>query len=88
LGKGLASYTFQVFDAWGKLLFQSSELDAAGSPVAGWDGTFKGTPMPQDAYAWRISARFRNGRQWDGMSYSNNLDPKPGNTFGTVTLFR
>lgn len=88
LGRGLASYTFQVFDAWGKLLFQSSELDAAGSPVAGWDGTFKGTPMPQDAYAWRITAKFRNGRQWDGMSYSNNLDPKPGNTFGTVTLFR
>ncbi len=88
LGKGLASYTFQVFDAWGKLLFQSSELDAAGSPVAGWDGTFKGTPVPQDAYAWQITAKFRNGRQWDGMSYSNNLDPKPGNTFGTVTLFR
>jgi gliding motility-associated-like protein len=88
LGKGLASYTFQVFDGWGKLLFQSSELDAAGSPVAGWDGTFKGMPMPQNAYAWRISAKFRNGRQWDGMSYGNNLDPKPGNTFGTVTLFR
>lgn len=88
LGKGLAEYQFEVFDAWGKLLFVSTELDAAGSPVAGWDGTFKGQPMPQDAYAWRIKAKFRNGRQWDGMSYSNNFDSKPGNTFGTVTLFR
>jgi len=90
LGKGLAAYQLQIFDAWGKLLFVTTELDAAGSPVVGWDGTEQrsGKPMPQDAYAWRITARFRNGRQWDGMSYSNNLDPKPGNTFGTVTLFR
>lgn len=90
IGKGLAEYKFQVFDAWGKLLFETMELDAAGSPVAGWDGTDMKTkkPMPQDAYSWRITARFRNGRQWDGMSYSNNREGSPGNTFGTVTLFR
>ena len=90
VGKGLAEYKFQVFDAWGKLLFETMELDAAGSPVIGWDGTDMKTkkPMPQDAYAWRIVAKFRNGRQWDGMSYSNNREGSPGNTFGTVTLFR
>ncbi len=90
IGKGLAEYKFQVFDAWGKLLFETMELDAAGSPVVGWDGTDMKTkkPMPQDAYAWRIVAKFRNGRQWDGMSYSNNREGSPGNTFGTVTLFR
>ena len=90
VGKGLAEYKFQVFDAWGKLLFETMELDAAGSPVVGWDGTDMKTkkPMPQDAYAWRIVAKFRNGRQWDGMSYSNNREGSPGNTFGTVTLFR
>ncbi len=89
-GKGLAEYRFQVFDAWGKLLFESSELDGAGSPVIGWDGNDMktGKPMPQDAYAWRIVAKFRNGKQWDGMSYTNNRDSSPGNTFGTVTLFR
>ncbi|MEO6232871.1 MAG: PKD domain-containing protein [Ferruginibacter sp.] len=88
IGKGLEKYSFQVFDSWGKLLFETTELDAAGSPVKGWDGTFKGRPMPQDAYAWRIKATFRNGRQWDGMSYNNSLEGAPGNTFGTVTLFR
>jgi len=90
LGKGLAEYKFQVFDAWGKLLFETMDLDAAGSPVKGWDGTDMrtGKPMPQDAYAWRIVARFRNGRQWDGMSYTNSREGAPGNTFGTVTLFR
>lgn len=90
LGKGLAEYKFQVFDAWGKLLFETMELDAAGSPVKGWDGNDMktGKPMPQDAYAWRIVAKFRNGRQWDGMSYTNSREGAPGNTFGTVTLFR
>ncbi len=88
LGKGLKEYRFQVFDAWGKLLFESTALDAAGSPVAGWDGTYKGQPMPQDAYSWRISATFRNGRKWEGMVYDQNEKGLPGHTFGTVTLFR
>lgn len=90
IGKGLAEYKFQVFDAWGKLLFETMELDNAGSPVAGWDGTDMKSrkQMPQDAYAWRITAKFRNGKQWDGMSYTNNREGSPGNTFGTVTLFR
>lgn len=88
LGKGLATYHFQVFDSWGKLLFESKALDAAGSPTEGWDGTFKGQPMPQDGYAWRIQAVFRNGRKWEGMSYNNNQSGAPAHTFGTVTLFR
>ncbi len=88
LGKGLKDYRLQVFDAWGKLLFETTELDAAGSPVVGWDGTYKGQPMPQDAYAWRITAVFRNGRKWEGMSYTQNEKGLPGHTFGTVTLFR
>jgi gliding motility-associated-like protein len=88
LGKGLKDYKFQVFDSWGKLLFETTELDAAGSPTIGWDGTFKGKAMPQDAYAWRITATFRNGKQWAGMAYSQNETGAPGHTFGTVTLFR
>jgi len=88
LGKGLKEYKMQIYDAWGKVLFETTELDAAGSPVVGWDGTFKGQPMPQDAYAWRITAVFRNGRKWDGMSYTQNERGLPGHTFGTVTLFR
>lgn len=87
LGKGLATYTLQVFDSWGKLLFESSLLDANGGPAEGWDGTFKGKPVQQDAYAWRIVATFKNGRQWDGMSYGPNGSAKPV-TFGTLTLFR
>ena len=88
VGKGLQDYRLQVFDGWGKLLFETTELDAGGSPVAGWDGTFKGQPMQQDAYAWRIVAHFRSGKEWDGMSYGYRVDGQKGITFGTFTLFR
>jgi gliding motility-associated-like protein len=88
LGKGLAEYELQIFDSWGKLLFRSTKLDANGSPVEGWDGTFKGQSMPQDAYAWYIKAKFRSGQKWSGMKYNQNENGSQGHTFGTITLFR
>ncbi len=88
LGKGLADYQLQIFDSWGKLLFETRLLDANGSPAQGWDGTINGKPMPQDTYAWKIKATFRNGRSWDGMVYSNMPGKTKGVTFGTINLFR
>ncbi len=88
LGKGLEEYELQIFDSWGKLLFKTTRLDAGGSPVDGWDGTFNGKQVPQDAYAWRIKAKYRNGRRWEGMVYNQREKGAPGQTFGTVTLFR
>jgi gliding motility-associated-like protein len=88
LGKGLAEYELFIYDSWGKLLFRSDKLDYAGSPVEGWDGTYKGTPMPQDAYAWKIKARFRNGKVWEGMNYDQSQQKQPAHSFGTLTLFR
>ena len=88
VGKGLAEYELQIFDSWGKLLFRTTRLDVAGIPVEGWDGTFNGKPMLQDAYAWYIKAKFRNGKVWSGMQYNQNEKGSQGHTFGTVTLFR
>jgi gliding motility-associated-like protein len=88
LGKGLAEYELLIFDSWGKLLFRTTKLDYAGSPVDGWDGTYKGAPMPQDAYAWKIKARFRNGKIWEGMNYDQSQQGQPAHSFGTITLFR
>ena len=88
VGKGLQEYELQIFDSWGKLLFKSTRLDVSGIPVEGWDGTFNGMPMPQDAYAWYIKARFRNGKAWGGMQYNQRESGSQGHTFGTITLFR
>jgi hypothetical protein len=71
-----------------QLLFKSNKLDANGIPVEGWDGTFKGQPMPQDGYAWYIKAVFRNGQKWSGMKYNQKENGSRGHTFGKITLFR
>lgn len=86
-GTGLAEYHLQIFDSWGKLIFETKELTPDGSPKVAWDGSFMNTgkPLPHDAYVWKIvKARFKNGKKWDGMSY-NGGQPK---WFGNVTLFR
>ena len=87
IATGLDKFHLQIFDTWGKLLFETTELNPDGSPKISWNGTYlnKGTPLPQDAYAWKIvEAKFKNGKDWEGMSY-NGGTPK---RFGTVTLFR
>ena len=47
-----------VFDRYGRLL---SQLDNNG---LGWDGTFKGSPMPADDYWFRVE--LDDGRAFDG----------------------
>lgn len=49
---GVENYSFQIYDEWGQLLFQTAD------PTAGWDGTKKEIACPQDIYVWRLS--FRN----------------------------
>ena len=93
IGIGLAKYHLQVFDAWGKLLFETTALNSDGSPKEAWNGIYNssaasgngGTAMSQDAFIWKIvEAKFKNGKEWEGMSY-NGSTPK---RIGTVTLFR
>ena len=83
-GIHLKEYHIQVFSSWGTLLWESSKLSPNGEPVEGWDGTYKGKPMPAGTYIWRIKAKFINNTIWQG---SNNGD---GNVkpYGTVTLIR
>ncbi len=84
-GVGLNAYKLEVFDGQGKLLFATEKLTPDGVPAEGWDGTFNGKPMPQDAYLWRIAtATFKNGLDWEGMQYPG----KKATRSGTITLFR
>ncbi len=83
-GIHLKEYHIQVYSSWGTLLWESSKLTEDGEPAEGWDGTYKGQPMPAGNYIWRIQARFIDNSYWGG---SNNGDGniKP---YGTVTLIR
>ncbi len=83
VGINLQRYEFEVYSAWGNLVFESSRL-LDGAPAEGWDGTYEGEPMPTGSYIWRISAMFEDGTHWKGT------DNGDGNTEtnGTVTLIR
>ena len=83
-GVNLKEYDVQVFSSWGNLLWESTKLDANGEPVEGWDGTYKGQPMPAGDYIWRIKAKFLDNSVWKG-SDNGDGNKKP---YGMVLLIR
>jgi len=50
-----------VFDRWGELLFEQSNF-APNDPAYGWDGTFKGKPVPTNAFVYYIEVEFNDGQ--------------------------
>jgi gliding motility-associated-like protein len=84
-GVNLKQYEVSVFDIWGHLLWESSELDENGSPTEGWDGTYEGNLMPPGNYMWKISALFVDDTQWEGSDIGVSGS---GSTMGTLTLIR
>ncbi len=51
-GKNIASMTLRIFDRWGELLYETTDLDM------GWDGTYRGALVRNDIYVWRMTYRF------------------------------
>lgn len=47
----VAEYNIQIFDRWGKLLFESNSMDVS------WDGRFNGNDCQEGAYVWVITGR-------------------------------
>jgi gliding motility-associated-like protein len=47
-GEFEATFELQVWDRWGKLIFQ------ANTPLPGWQGDFKGNPAPEGVYVYKI----------------------------------
>lgn len=47
---------FKVFDRWGQLVFDNEDSN-------GWDGTFKGTDLPNDVYVYVIQIEKPDGEQ-------------------------
>ncbi|WP_230383659.1 PKD domain-containing protein [Pedobacter endophyticus] len=82
-GKGIKEWTMSVFNKWGQLLWETSQLDD-GAPLEGWDGTYKGQDQPQGVYYWKIDVKFINGSEWKGMTY----DSSPPKKTGVIYLIR
>ncbi len=75
LAKGLKKYRLTIYTSWGQKIFETTSLDADGSPNVPWDGTANGKPLQQDVYTWQIEGLFRNGTEWKGMIYPGKTQP-------------
>ena len=75
LATGLKKYRLVIYTAWGQKVFETTSLDANGSPNVPWDGTANGKPLQQDVYSWQIEGLFRNGTEWKGMVYPGKIKP-------------
>ena len=84
-GIGMKDYHLYIYDTWGNLLWETSELNEKGQPTQGWNGrNKKGELLPQDVYVWVIEASFINGDNWEGKNYKGGMTRRQG----TVTLLR
>ena len=73
---GLRDYRFMIFDTFGNLIWEDTELDCEGKPMNSWYGDLDndGNILKQDVYIWKIVGTFKNGVKL--------------NKTGTVTLIR
>ena len=54
-GKGITSFTLNIYNRWGNKVFVTDELNT------GWDGTFKGEPQNTAVFVYTIEGAFENG---------------------------
>lgn len=54
-GPNIASLSFQVFNRWGELVFETTDI------TKGWDGTFKDKDAPPAVYAFQLKTICYNG---------------------------
>jgi hypothetical protein len=69
LAKGLKAYRLRIYNTWGQKIFETSKLDANGSPSEPWYGKFNSQILQQDVYSWQIEGTYINGTEWKGMLY-------------------
>ncbi len=55
---GIEKYKLEIYNRWGELIFTSDDVKK------GWNGYYKGSPVKQDVYVWRVTATFSNGRPY------------------------
>lgn len=83
-GVGLSFYHIGIYDDWGNLIWESSDLDDDGRPTGYWDGTLNGVPVQQDSYVWKVEATYLNNTVWEGKTYPDGKIKRSG----TVTVIR
>jgi PKD repeat protein len=58
--ENVIEYKLQIFNRWGVLIYESTDLNK------GWDGYFEGTNLAkQDVYVWKAAGRYADGEYFD-----------------------
>lgn len=58
IGSGIKQLRFLVYDSSGTLVFEANSVEEARR---GWDGMYKGKPVPPGNLVWRIQGKFSDG---------------------------
>ena len=76
-GDALETVNFKIFNRWGELIFEATEVSQIVYPNGGWDGTNmnNGKPMEVGVYVWLLEAQ-------------TVKEEKIGPISGNVTLLR
>ena len=53
---------FRIYDRWGELVFEQKDF-ALNDPDAGWDGSFRDSPMDPGAYVWVLEVQYMDGEK-------------------------
>ncbi len=75
-GNGIESLTFRIFNRWGELVYETTDLTEMQS--TGWDGTFNGEDQPTGTYVWTL----------EGTTIEGNALQVGGSNKGTLLLRR
>jgi len=56
LSSGLISFKMDIYDRWGELIYETSNIEGRG-----WDGKFNDKPQPTGVYVYVIDLKIKNG---------------------------
>ncbi|HNR53768.1 MAG TPA: gliding motility-associated C-terminal domain-containing protein [Flavobacteriales bacterium] len=57
-GRNIATLDFKVFDRWGELVFETTDVSR------GWDGTYEGRPVDPAVFVYHLTAYCVDGQQY------------------------
>jgi gliding motility-associated-like protein len=51
------NFRMSIFNRWGELIFETKNINY------GWNGTYRGSPCPQDVYVYKAEFEFSDGHK-------------------------
>ncbi len=58
LTSGLSTFTMQIFNRWGELIFSTDNIEGRG-----WDGKYNDVSQPEGVFVYKIDATFKDGQK-------------------------